>query len=163
MLFRSQKDWPAIEADSMLLSQILKNLVTNAVKFNHSASKQVDIGWRQTDQNGFIELYVRDNGVGIDPRYQQQIFGIFQRLHTAKEYEGTGIGLAIVKKTAQEMGGTVRVESTPGEGSTFYVEIPSAENRAQMTEASGRRSEGRSEKKMITSSGEENYRVDQET
>ena len=158
-----QKDWPAIEADSMLLSQILKNLVTNAVKFNHSASKQVDIGWRQTDQNGFIELYVRDNGVGIDPRYQQQIFGIFQRLHTAKEYEGTGIGLAIVKKTAQEMGGTVRVESTPGEGSTFYVEIPSAENRGQMTEASGRRPEGRSDKKMISSSGEENYRVDQET
>jgi light-regulated signal transduction histidine kinase (bacteriophytochrome) len=119
-----QKDWPAIEADSMLLSQILKNLVANAVKFNHSASKQVDIGWRQTDQNGFIELYVRDNGVGVDPRYQQQIFGIFQRLHTSKEFDGTGIGLAIVQKASRKLGGAVRMESTPGEGSTFFVKLP---------------------------------------
>jgi PAS domain S-box-containing protein len=119
-----QKDWPVIETDPMLLSQILKNLVGNAVKFSHPAPKQVDIGWRRNDQNGSVEIFVRDNGVGIDPKYQQQIFGIFQRLHTSREYDGTGIGLAIVKKAAIELGGAVRVESTPGEGSTFFVEIP---------------------------------------
>ena len=63
-------------------------------------------------------------GIGIDPQYQQQVFGIFQRLHTDKEFEGTGIGLAVVKKAAMELGGEVQVESTPGKGSTFYVEIP---------------------------------------
>ena len=119
-----QNNWPVFEADPMLLLQILKNLVANAVKFNTSALKRVDIGWRQPDKNGCIELFVRDNGIGIEPQYQQQIFGIFQRLHTGREYEGTGIGLAVVKKAALELGGAVRVESTQGEGSTFFVELP---------------------------------------
>ena len=77
-----QNDWPALEADPLLLSQILKNLVANAVKFNTSAIKRVDIGWRPADRNGCIELFVRDNGIWIDPQYQRQVFGIFQRLHT---------------------------------------------------------------------------------
>ena len=119
-----QNNWPVFEADPMLLLQILKNLVANAVKFNTSALKRVDIGWRQPDKNGCIELFVRDNGIGIEPQYQQQIFGIFQRLHTGREYEGTGIGLAVVKKAVLELGGAVRVESTQGEGSTFFVELP---------------------------------------
>ena len=67
---------------------------------------------------------MRDNGIGIDPQYQRQVFGIFQRLHTDREYEGTGIGLAVVKKAALGLGGKVWVESIPGEGSTFYVELP---------------------------------------
>jgi PAS domain S-box-containing protein len=119
-----QNNWPVLETDPLLLSQILKNLVANAVKFNTNASRRVGIGWRQSHKNGCIELFVRDNGIGIDPRYQRQIFGIFQRLHTGREYDGTGIGLAVVKKAALELGGAVRVESTPGEGSTFYVELP---------------------------------------
>jgi len=131
-----QKDWPVFETDRLLLMQILKNLVGNAVKFNHSDTKRVDIGWRQTNANGFIEIFVRDNGIGIDPQYQQQVFGIFQRLHTENEFEGTGIGLAVVKKAAMELGGEVRVESTQGKGSTFYVEIPvkMAEYSEQMTD-----------------------------
>ena len=130
-----QKDWPLLETDHLLLMQILKNLVGNAVKFNHRARKRVEIGWRQPDKNGSIEIFVRDNGIGIDPQYQQQVFGIFQRLHTDKEFEGTGIGLAVVKKAAMELGGEVRVESTPGKGSTFYVEIPEKmiEDSDQMT------------------------------
>jgi PAS domain S-box-containing protein len=119
-----QKDWPVLETDPLLLSQILKNLVANAVKFNRSASKKVDIGWNQIAKNGSIEIFVRDNGVGIDPRYHKQIFGIFQRLQTSREYDGTGIGLAVVKKAVTELGGEVRVESTPGGGSTFFVELP---------------------------------------
>ena len=78
---------------------------------------------------------MRDNGIGIDPQYQQQVFDIFQRLHTDKEFEGTGIGPSVVKKAAMAMGGEVRVESTPGKGSTFYVEIPEKimEDSDQMT------------------------------
>jgi len=119
-----QNDWPLLETDTLLPTQILKNLVANAVKFNHNAPRRVNIGWNQSEKNGCIELFVRDNGIAIDPRYQRQVFGIFQRLHTAKEYDGTGIDLAIVKKAASELGGVVRLESTPGEGSTFYVELP---------------------------------------
>ena len=119
-----QNDWPVVETDLMLLMQIMKNLVGNAVKFNHSDSKRVDIGWRLADKNGFIQIFVRDNGIGIDPQYQQQIFRIFQRLHTDREFEGTGIGPAVVRKAAIELGGSVGVESTPGRSSTFYLEIP---------------------------------------
>jgi len=119
-----QSKWPLFETDHMLLSKILKDLISNAVKFNPSTHKRVDIGWKQANTNGYIEIFVRDNGIGIDPQYQRQIFHIFKRLHTNKEYEGTGIGLAIVKKAAFELGGSVRVESAPGKGSTFYVSLP---------------------------------------
>ena len=67
---------------------------------------------------------MRDNGIGIQPEYQQQIFSVFQRLHTTEEYPGTGIGLAIVKKAAEKLRGVVRVESIVDEGSTFFVTLP---------------------------------------
>jgi signal transduction histidine kinase len=67
---------------------------------------------------------VRDNGIGIEPQYREQIFRIFQRLHTDRAYEGTGIGLAIVQKAANKLGGTVRLESEPGKGSTFTLRLP---------------------------------------
>ena len=69
---------------------------------------------------------MRDNGIGIDPQYQQQIFDIFRRLHTESEYEGTGIGLAVVKRAVQKIGGKLRLESAVGEGSTFYVSLPNS-------------------------------------
>ncbi|MDY6954238.1 MAG: ATP-binding protein, partial [Thermodesulfobacteriota bacterium] len=70
------------------------------------------------------ELFVRDNGIGIEPRHQEQIFRMFHRLHTRKEYGGTGLGLAIVKKAASKLHGSVRLESTFGEGCTFFVSLP---------------------------------------
>ncbi len=116
-------NWPVLTVDRTLLMQIFQNLITNAVKFNDSEKKRIEVGW-QDGQEDRIELFVRDNGIGIEPRYSEQIFRVFQRLHTQQAYEGTGIGLAVVKKATAYLGGRVRLESTPGEGSTFFVEIP---------------------------------------
>jgi PAS domain S-box-containing protein len=119
-----QPNWPTIRSDRSLLVQILQNLILNAVKFNQSSPKRIEIGWQQAAAKDSIELIVRDNGIGIDTRYANQIFKIFQRLHTKSEFEGTGIGLSIVKKAVQRLGGTVRLESEPGTGSTFFLQLP---------------------------------------
>ena len=112
-----------IESEKSLLKQILSNLLSNAIKFNKSNIKLIELGW-QSAEGGLIELYVRDNGIGIDSSYHDQIFRIFQRLHNREEFEGTGIGLAIVRKAVNLMGGSIRVESTPGSGSTFFITLP---------------------------------------
>ncbi len=129
-------DWPTIVVEPVSLGQIFQNLIGNAVKFNTSPHKRVELGWQPaplpcSDGGGAggggvqaYEFFVRDNGIGIDPHYHEQIFRVFERLHTSEEYEGTGIGLAIVKKAASKLGGSVRVESEPGEGSTFFVTLP---------------------------------------
>ncbi len=116
-------EWPTIDASARLLRQVFRNLIGNAVKFNHSPRKRVELGWRSAGRDRF-EFFVRDNGIGIDPRHHEQIFKVFFRLHTRAEYEGTGIGLAIVRKATSMLNGSVRVESMLGEGSTFFVEIP---------------------------------------
>jgi len=115
-------DWPTIVTAPTLVKQIVQNLVSNAVKFGPKTKKKVAIGWRKID-DAQLELLVEDNGIGIEPRFYEQIYEIFKRLHTRAEYEGTGIGLAIVKKAANRLGGTVRVESEPGKGSTFAVSL----------------------------------------
>jgi light-regulated signal transduction histidine kinase (bacteriophytochrome) len=107
------------------VTQIFQNLINNAVKFNNAGHKHVEIGWQRAD-NGQAELFVRDNGIGIDPRHHERIFRVFQRLHTSEEYQGTGVGLAIVKKASSKLHGSVRLESQVGEGSTFYVSFPEA-------------------------------------
>jgi len=116
-------DWPTIEADPTLLRQIFQNLIINAIKFNRSPRKRVEIGWCPVGE-GHYELFVRDNGIGIEYRHIEQIFHVFQQLHTTDKYDGTGIGLAIVKKAVSKLNGSVRVESKPGEGSTFFVALP---------------------------------------
>ncbi len=115
--------WPTIEVEPILVRQIFQNLIINAMKFNRAPHKRVELGWYSVGEHA-CELFVRDNGIGIDLRYIEQIFQVFQRLHTQREYDGTGIGLAIVKKAVSRMGGTVRVVSTPDEGSTFFVTLP---------------------------------------
>jgi len=125
-------DWPTIVVEPVLLGQIFQNLIGNAVKFNDAPHKRVELGWQPASppaggtEGGpqAYEFFVRDNGIGIEPRYHEQIFRAFERLHTKEEYEGTGIGLAIVKKAASKLGGSVRVESKPGQGSTFFVTLP---------------------------------------
>ena len=80
--------------------------------------------WAFIRDQDFAVLTVRDNGLGIAPEYHEKIFNIFQRLHSQESYPGTGIGLAVVKKSAEMLGGNVWVESTEGEGSTFFVKLP---------------------------------------
>jgi len=114
---------PPLITRRSLLMQILMNLIGNGVKFNDSDVKQVEVWCRRVPMDR-VELVVKDNGIGIGERYKQRVFRVFQRLHSPKEYEGTGIGLAIVRKAAANLGGSVRLESTPGEGSTFMVDLP---------------------------------------
>ena len=116
-------EWPDLEADPFLLQAIFQNLIENAVRFNASAIKQIGIAWRQTAPEE-IEICVSDNGIGIDPRYHSQIFGIFEKLHTRREYEGTGIGLAIVKKAVLKLNGSIRLESREGEGTRVLLTLP---------------------------------------
>jgi hypothetical protein len=112
-----------LKTDAAGLEQAMRNLIGNAIKFSaRSPAPQVEILAR--DGDGFCHVTVRDNGIGFDMKYQERIFQVFQRLHPVNEYPGTGIGLAIVRKAMQRMGGKVRVESAPGQGADFFLEIP---------------------------------------
>ncbi len=110
---------PTIQGDATLLQQVLSNLIGNAVKFSrHQPAPRVEIG---TLPEGTI--FVRDNGVGFDMKYVDKLFDTFQRLHAQTEFEGTGIGLAIVQRIVHRHGGTIWAESQPNQGATFYFTI----------------------------------------
>jgi len=113
---------PVVTVDRVQMTQLLQNLVANAVKFHGPLSPEIHVGAQRKEHAW--EIYVRDNGIGIDPQYFDRIFLIFQRLHTRTQYKGTGIGLAVCKKIAERHGGRIWVESVPGDGSTFYFTIP---------------------------------------
>ena len=117
-------DWPTLDAEPILLRQIFENLISNAMKFNHSRHRRIEIGWLQGKEEKHCEFFVRDNGIGMLPCYHEQIFGVCKRLHTSEEYEGTGVGLAIVKKATNKLGGSIRVESRAGKGTTFFIALP---------------------------------------
>ena len=116
-------EWPVIRSEPTLLRQILQNLITNAVKFNRSKPKRVELGVASSGVD-HCEFFVRDNGIGIDAEHRDSVFRLFRRLHSGSEYEGTGVGLAIVRKLVIRLGGSVRVESAVGRGSTFFVKLP---------------------------------------
>jgi light-regulated signal transduction histidine kinase (bacteriophytochrome) len=113
---------PTLPADPAQLAQVFQNLIGNALKFRSQSAPKVHVAVH--DRGEACEIVVRDNGIGIEPQYFERIFMVFQRLHNKGEYPGTGIGLAIVKKVVERHGGTVRVESTPGEGSAFSFTLP---------------------------------------
>jgi len=115
-------DLPTVQYDPTQLVQLLQNLVANAVKFHGPANPRVLVSARRQEQAWLFG--VADNGIGIDSQYFERIFMIFQRLHARDEYPGTGIGLAVCKKIVERHGGRIWVESTPGQGSTFYFTIP---------------------------------------
>ncbi|HHM21018.1 MAG TPA: tetratricopeptide repeat protein [Bacteroidetes bacterium] len=113
---------PKITADKLHLVQLFQNLIDNSLKYSEKEKPEVKIESKEKD--GYYEFSVKDNGIGIDPDYQQKIFEMFKRLHTRDKYEGSGIGLAICKKIVQEYGGDIWVESSAGRGSTFYFTFP---------------------------------------
>ena len=108
--------------DATQITQLFQNLIGNAIKFRSERSPEIHVGARK--EEGRWVFWVRDNSIGIEPQYAGRIFQIFQRLHTRKQYPGTGIGLAICKKIVERHGGEIWVESQLGQGSTFYFSIP---------------------------------------
>jgi len=104
------------------LKQVLENLLSNALKFRGPAPPRVHLS-AQRQRTEWV-FSVRDNGIGLDPQYAHRIFQMFQRLHTRREYPGTGIGLAICKRIVERHGGRIWVESAPGQGATFYFTLP---------------------------------------
>lgn len=118
-----ERPLPEVRSHHATLVQIVSNLVSNAMKFVDS-SKKPQVRIRAESHNGWISLYVEDNGIGILPEFQEKIFHVFERLHGNESYPGTGIGLAIVRRAAESLGGRIGMESSPGAGSRFRVEIP---------------------------------------
>ncbi|HSQ05829.1 MAG TPA: ATP-binding protein, partial [Burkholderiales bacterium] len=112
---------PMVIADETQLLQLFQNLIGNAIKFHGTQPPRVHVSATRDANRSTIA--VRDNGIGIDPKYAERIFVIFQRLHGPTEYPGSGIGLAICKKIVERHGGRIWMESTPGVGSTFYFTL----------------------------------------
>ena len=117
-------DLPGVLGDAVLLREVWLNLLDNAVKYTRLAPQaHIEIGWHD-DGGDSQTFFVRDNGVGFDTRYASKLFGVFQRLHNAKNFEGTGIGLALSRRIIERHGGRMWAESRPGQGSTFFFSLP---------------------------------------
>jgi len=113
---------PEVQGDPVQLERLIQNLVGNAIKYRGEKTPEVRVS--AVDKEGAWEFSVTDNGIGIDPKYHDRIFGIFQRLHTREQYSGTGIGLAVCKKIVERHEGSIWVESEEGKGSTFFFSVP---------------------------------------
>jgi PAS domain S-box-containing protein len=118
---------PFVECDPILMPQVFQNLISNALKYSRPRSPAViEIG--QTEKEGETVIFVKDNGVGFDMRYSDKLFGVFQRLHVAEEFEGTGIGLATVERIIKKHGGRVWVEAELDRGATFFFTLGAGEH-----------------------------------
>jgi light-regulated signal transduction histidine kinase (bacteriophytochrome) len=113
---------PVVKADSTQLLQVFQNLIGNAIKYRSQRTPRIHIGVEDKGNEWLFSF--SDNGIGIAPQYADRIFRIFQRLHTRKEYTGTGIGLAVCKKIVERHGGRIWLESELEEGSTFLFTLP---------------------------------------
>jgi light-regulated signal transduction histidine kinase (bacteriophytochrome) len=118
-------EFPSVECDPVLLRQVFQNLIANALKFTRTREQAViEINCRQ--ESGENVIAIRDNGVGFNMKYQDKLFGVFQRLHRAEDFEGTGIGLATVQRVIRKHGGRVWAEAEPDRGATFYFTLGTA-------------------------------------
>jgi len=117
-------DLPMVEGDALLLREVWANLLGNAHKYTRPRERaRIEIGWSVDPDVGYT-FFVRDNGVGFDTKYSDKLFGVFQRLHRATEFEGTGIGLALARRIIERHGGTIWAESQVGAGSVFSFSLP---------------------------------------
>jgi PAS domain S-box-containing protein len=117
-------DMPVVQGDALLLREVWANLLGNAFKYSRPRERaRIEIGWSVDPAVGYT-FFVKDNGVGFDTKYAQKLFGVFQRLHRASEFEGTGIGLALTRRILERHGGSIWAESQPGEGSVFHFALP---------------------------------------
>ena len=117
---------PLVWADLALLRVVLVNLISNAVKFTSGRTEaRIEIGCYPTEGVETV-IFIRDNGAGFDPKYTEKLFGVFERLHSQNEFEGTGIGLANVQRIIRKHGGRVWAEGVVNEGATFYFSLPKA-------------------------------------
>jgi PAS domain S-box-containing protein len=119
-----QEHLPFVYCDQIKITEVFVNLINNAIKFSskNTVNPKIEISFLEKKESW--EFYVSDNGIGIDPKFHEQIFGLFKRLHAEKEYEGTGAGLNIVQRIIEEHGGIIKVKSEPNKGSTFLFSIP---------------------------------------
>ena len=117
---------PVVRGDRALLRQVVANLLANAVKFSrHREPAVIEIGQiRDGAADQTVTIFVRDNGAGFNPKYSEKLFGVFQRLHTTRDFEGTGIGLANVKRIVTRHGGRVWAEGEVNQGAAIYVSLP---------------------------------------
>ena len=113
---------PSLVIDRAQIPQLFQNLISNAIKFQREKPPKIHISAKKIEKEWLFSI--KDNGIGIDPKYFDRIFNIFQRLHTRDEYPGSGIGLAVCKRIVQRYGGKIWVESELGKGSTFFFTIP---------------------------------------
>ncbi len=119
-------DFPPIEADHSMLRVVLVNLLANALKFTRPRrTAKIEIGWKPGEQGGTV-VFVRDNGIGFDPAHAGKLFGVFQRLHRTEEFEGTGMGLGIVRRIVERHGGKIWAEGAVDRGATFFFSLPPA-------------------------------------
>ena len=124
---------PTVSGDPMLLRQLLQNLIANALKFTAARAPVVSIAGEWTPVA--CRISVSDNGIGIEPRHAERIFEMFQRLHTSEDFEGTGIGLALTKRIVELHGGSISVQSRPGQGATFSFTLPVVPSCPRLTTA----------------------------